>query len=221
MKHALLYVAILGLIAGCSTPKESLRVIDKSSALELKPNISKAEASFVEENGTLVLEFDEDGNWIKIKTSGTSPIEFNHSNAREQAFTVAQLRAKRTLIEFMTNEIKSQKTVTNFSDVVLRDILKDKNTTSSNPKSSGSSEDLDNVQSNTETNQESIENRNRANKVALSVREQINDNSTGILKGVYVSKRTLDRESNQVSVEVSVSRKTINTAFQVRSLMGN
>lgn len=236
MKRTLLCVAIASLIGatGCSTTKDIAKeppkepvvlaqvqpVVAKSTSLEKKPDVTKAEASFVESNGALTLEFDDEGNWLKIKTSGTSPLEFNHANAKEQAFTVAQMRAKRNLIEFLNNDVKSQKSVTNVSEVFLKDIVKDQNATKTKPKKE-STEDSDVLESNNETSQDSMENRKRANKVAMTVREQINDNAAGILKGVYVSNRSVDRESNQVSVELTVTRKTINVASQLRGLMGS
>jgi len=121
----ILAVAISTLLVGCATKQESVRVLPKESALEAKPDIKTAEVTFHEKNGTLILEFDEQGSWVRIKTSGTSPVEFNHANAREQAFTIATMRAKRNLVEFLSNDVKSQKAVSNISDVFLKDIVKE------------------------------------------------------------------------------------------------
>ncbi len=53
-----------------------------------------------------------------------------------------------------------------------------------------------------------------------NVREQIVDNANAILRGAYVSKRNIDPATNQVSVEISISRKTITAAQQIRAQMG-
>jgi hypothetical protein len=224
VKKTLLCVAVVSMLGmvGCSSTNPPLRGIDKNSALEKTPDLTKAEATFVEKNGNLILEFDEAGNWIKIRTTGTSPIEFNHASAKEQAFLVAGMRAKRNLIEFLNNDVKSQKTMKNISQVYLKDILKDTSSTGNKPKTivvDGVEEDVLDAPMNDQTAQESSANRDRANKVAMSVSEQITDNSQGIIKGVYISSRKIDVESNQASVEISVSRKSMNVAQQVRTIM--
>jgi len=214
MKKVILAVAVSALMVGCATKQEAVRPISKESALETKPDIKTAEVTFHEKNGTLILEFDEQGSWVRIKTSGTSPVEFNHANAREQAFTIATMRAKRNLIEFLSNDVKSQKAVSNISDVYLKDIVKE-DTTNSLKSLSADEEGTGNS-----SEQKSNENRNRANRVATNVREQIVDNANAILRGAYVSARNIDRATNQVSVEVSISRKTIVAAQQIRAQMG-
>ena len=45
------------------------------------------------------------------------------------------------------------------------------------------------------------------------------DNAQGIIKGAYISKREVDRDSNMVSVQVTVSKKSINAATNVRLMM--
>ena len=210
----ILAIAVSALMTGCATKQDSVRVLPKESALEAKPDIKTAEVTFHEKNGTLVLEFDEQGSWVRIKTSGTSPVEFNHANAREQAFTIATMRAKRNLVEFLSNDVKSQKAVSNISDVFLKDIVKE-DSANSLKSLSADEEGTGNT-----SEQKSTENRNRANKVATNVREQIVDNANAILRGAYVSKRNIDPATNQVSVEISISRKTITAAQQIRAQMG-
>jgi len=186
----ILAVAISALMAGCATKQESVRVLPKESALEAKPDIKTAEVTFHEKNGTLILEFDEQGSWVRI------------------------MRAKRNLVEFLSNDVKSQKAVSNISDVFLKDIVKEDSTNSLRSLSA------DEEGTGNASQQNSNENRNRANKVATNVREQIVDNANAILRGAYVSKRNIDPATNQVSVEISISRKTITAAQQIRAQMG-
>jgi hypothetical protein len=198
-KSVIAAAVLISLLAGCASTQEPVRVIDKKSALETKPDIGKAEATFLEKFGTVTIEFTEDGEWVRLKSTATSPLTFNHSNATEEAFMVATMRAKRGIAEFLNNEMRSEKIVKNISDVALKDIVNDNR---ANEDSVGS------------------ENRERANNIAVKVTERIQDNSNSILKGVYVSSRIIDRDSNRVSVEVSVSKKTINAAQMIRAKMG-
>lgn len=198
-KSVIAAAVLISLLAGCASTQESVRVIDKKSALETKPDIAKAEATFLEKFGTVTIEFTEDGEWVRLKSTATSPLTFNHSNATEEAFMVATMRAKRGIAEFLGNDMRSDKTVKNISDVALKDIVQDNR---ANEDAVGS------------------ENRERANNIAVKVTERIQDSSQAILKGVYVSNRVIDRDSNRVSVEVSVSKKTINAAQLIRAKMG-
>lgn len=200
-KSVIAAAVLISLLAGCaSTHQEPVRVIDKKSALETKPDIAKAEATFLEKFGSVTIEFTEDGEWVRLKSTSTSPLTFNHSNATEEAFMVATMRAKRGIAEFLSNEMRSDKTIKNISDIALKDIVQDNRTNEDDAVGS--------------------ENRERANNIAVKVTERIQDSSNAILKGVYVSNRIIDRDSNRVSVEVSVSKKTINAAQLIRAKMG-
>jgi len=65
----------------------------------------------------------------------------------------------------------------------------------------------------------SEEERKRASRISQSVTEKLTDNAQGIIKGAYISKREVDRESNMVSVQITVSKKSINAATNVRLMM--
>jgi hypothetical protein len=210
-------VVVTMLATGCSSfgnNKAPEPVIKVENKLETKPDIKKAEAEFIEANGSLQLQFSEEGEWLVIKTMGTAPINFNHSQGHEDAFMLASMRAKRNLIEFLNNDIKSNKAVDNLTKTSLRDIVSTKNKEQRAPNAKESDEAEG---AGIDTFNE--EDRRRANRISQTVTESIRDSSQGILKGAYIAKRAVDRETNMVSVTLMVSKKSINTSNDVRKMM--
>lgn len=214
MKMKLLAVAMFAAFAtGCASNKvEPVTKVDNK--LEQKPDVKKAEAEFLETNGTLQIQFSEEGEWLVIKTVGTAPINFNHAQGREDAFMLATMRAKRNLVEFMSNDVKSAKTAENIAKTSLRDIVKNSNTETKNRKVDPDSDD-DGVTG----GMASEEDRRRANRIAQSVTESMSDNSQAILRGAFVAKREVSRENNMVSVTIQVSKKSINASANLRTMM--
>jgi hypothetical protein len=145
---------------------------------------------------------------------GTAPINFNHSQGHEDAFMLASMRAKRNLIEFLNNDIKSNKAVDNLTKTSLRDIVSTKNKEQRKPNAK---EDEEAEGAGIDTFNE--EDRRRANRISQTVSESIRDSSQSILKGAYIAKRTVDRETNMVSVTLMVSKKSINASNDVRKMM--
>jgi hypothetical protein len=219
MKLKLLTIAIVAALAtGCASNKPE-PVTKVQNKLEQKPDIKKAEAEFLEVSGTLQLQFSEDGDWVAIKTTGTAPINFNHPQGREDAFMLATMRAKRNLVEFLTNDVKSGKVAENVTKTAMRDIVSNKNTEDRRRDSKNDNDSLFGSDGDVTGGMYSEEERRRASKIAQSVTETISDNSQFILKGAYVANRTVDRDSNMVAVTIMVSKKSMNTAAQVRTMM--
>jgi hypothetical protein len=214
MKMKLITVAILAALAtGCASNKVE-PVTKVENKLEQKPDVKKAEAEFLETNGTLQIQFSEEGEWLVIKTVGTAPINFNHAQGREDAFMLATMRAKRNLVEFMSNDVKSAKTAENIAKTSLRDIVTNTNNESRNRKVDPDSDDDGSV-----GGMASAEDRRRANRIAQSVTESMSDNSQAILRGAFVAKREVSRENNMVSVTIQVSKKSINASANLRTMM--
>jgi hypothetical protein len=217
MKKSILCLACIAIMSsGCSSfgTKAPAPIIKVENKLEQKPDIKKAEAEFLEANGSLQLQFSEDGEWLVIKTTGTAPINFNHPQGHEDAFMLAGMRAKRNLIEFLNNDVKSTKTAENITKTSLRDLVSVKNTEQRNPD----------VKKNDEDDSQGVdtyseEDRRRASRISQNVTESIRDSSQGIIKGAYIASRRIDRDSNMVTVVLVVSKKTINTSANVRKMM--
>jgi len=222
MKRSLISLAVIAVFTtGCSSfgSKAPEPVVKVENKLEQKPEIKKAEAEFLESAGTVQLQFSEEGEWLVIKTVGTAPITFNHAQGREEAFMLATMRAKRNLVEFLNNDVKSGKASENISKSALQDLVTTKNNESMKKNKDTKSNDLFGSDSDVEGGQFSEEERKRASRISQSVTEKLTDNAQGIIKGAYISKREVDRESNMVSVQVTVSKKSINAATNVRLMM--
>lgn len=221
MKHGIISMAVLALfVTGCASNKTAPAPVTKiENKLESKPDIKKAEAEFLETAGTVQLQFSEEGEWLLIKTSGTAPINFNHAQGREDAFLLATMRAKRNLVEFLNNDVKSGKAVENVTKTALKDIVSSNGSENRKRNKDTKTDELFGSDTEVDNSQYSQEERNRANKISQSVTETINDNSQGILRGAYIANRTVDRESNMVAVTMMVSKKSINAAALVRTQM--
>ncbi len=219
MKMKLLTVAILAALAtGCASNKVE-PVTKVENKLEQTPDIKKAEAEFLEATGTVQLQFSEQGDWLVIKTTGTAPINFNHPQGREDAFMLATMRAKRNLVEFITNDVKSGKVAENVTKTAMRDFVKNENTEDRRRDSKKEDNSLFGSDGDITGGMYSIEERNRASRIAHSVTETISDNSQFILKGAYVAKREVTRENNMVAVTIMVSKKSMNAAASIRTQM--
>lgn len=219
MKHTVIALAVIAAVgvSGCASNKVE-PVSKVENKLEMKPDIPKSEATFLTESGTVTLEFAEDGSWLVVKATATAPVNFNHSQGRDDAFTIATMRAKRNLAEFLNNDVKSDKVTESLTRTALRDIVKNENTESKNRKTlSDFDEDTD---TGPEGNQYSAEERRRASRIVTSVQESISDRTQAVLKGAYIADRKVNRENNLVSVTIQASRKSINAAGTIRSLMG-
>lgn len=219
MKLRNIAVAAAVLMAvGCASNQPTVSKID--NPLEAKPDIKQQEVTFLEANGLIHLEFDETGaEWLVIESTGTSPVNFNHANSREEALTVAAMRARANLIEFLNNGVKSEKFVENVSKSILNDNLTNGNVDVTEPVT-----ETNLLGENTTENQlvskvQNKEERTRATKVAQHVKQTIHESSNGILKGALISKRNINPDINMAAVTIRVSKKTIVAAHKIRAQM--
>ena len=115
----LLIVVCLIILSGCSlSPKK-----ESTNQLDAKLTLKKQEVNFLETYGKIKLEFDENvKGWITLESTGTAPLNFNQANSREEAFMLANMRAQRNLIEFLSSSIKSEKFTNSLSKVMLDDL---------------------------------------------------------------------------------------------------
>ena len=222
MNKKFIAVAVAGalMLGGCSTMNDKPTVSQITDQLESKPDIKAQEVEFLETNGKITLEFDENGNeWLVIESTGTAPVNFNHANSREEAFLVASMRARSNLVEFLNNSVKTEKFVENVSKTILNDSVKNGKTDQTEPVTET---DIFGDQTTSEQVVDRVANeeeRQRATKVAQLVRHTINESSNGILKGALVSSRKINTDIQMVSVTVRVSKKTINAAQKIRAQM--
>jgi uncharacterized lipoprotein YmbA len=174
-----------------------------------------AESSFDGTAGTLNLVFDDQGNWTKITAKGTASLGEDTSSARETSLMIATLRAKRSVAEFLNNDVKSSKTLTRVARSYARAFQSEHTKDESaamNDIDSDAIADLD-----IDGKGVRAENARQAQRFASVLTERIQDNSAAILKGAYVSHRVL--QDGQVVVELTTTRQSVAAAHQVSGMM--
>lgn len=202
-KRMIVALGLTAFLAACSsTPKLTDGATEKAVS-----------AKFVEENGPLTLSFDSHGNWLAIETSATAPVSNDIAAGLEVAFKIATMRAKRNLVEFLSNDVKSTKSIQTVSKTYLKQLRQTDNANAVDVESGEDSQNT-NVQGSQELQQ-------KANKLAMIVNERIDDNAQQIIKGVFVVNRKFSEDGVHVSVTIRVTQSSIKNADMVRHQMGH
>jgi len=142
--------------------------------------------------GEIKITYNKDGQFESMTASGSARMTNTLPSGQEEAFLIAKLRAQQKVVEFMKNELESER----FKKTVF-DSLQEGQTIGG--------------QSNNEIN----------SKIVSNVQEDILTKQKGILKGVYIDSKSFDKDTKTVLVVVKTSVRDIATANQVRALMGN
>jgi len=100
MSRFIVVLSLMFMIAGCSTTTENQG--GKGRDTEIGFNLP---------NGSLLLVVDGDGNFVSVKSSGAAQVLSDDPSAKEAAVTVATARAKRTLAEFMSDQLSSSNAI--------------------------------------------------------------------------------------------------------------
>lgn len=176
-----------------------------------------AESTFDGTAGTLNLVFDDHGNWVKITAKGTASLSEDTPPARETALMIATMRAKRSVAEFLNNDVKSSKTLIRVARSYARAFQSED---TENQAASMNDPDLDsNAMADPDIDGKGVraEKTRQAQRFASVLTERIQDNSAAILKGAYVSHRAL--QDGQVVVELTATRQSVAAAHQVSGMM--
>ena len=211
MKALIVTVLTLTLSACASTTEQAGNADTKAGAAASR----LAESSFDGTSGTLNLVFDDQGNWTKITAKGTASLGEDTPSARETALMIATLRAKRSVAEFLNNDVRSSKTLTRVARSYARAFQSEDTKDESaamNDLDSDTMADLD-----IDGKGVRAEKARQAQRFASILTERIQDNSAAILKGAYVSHRAL--QEGQVVVELTATRQSVAAAHQVSGMM--
>jgi putative hemolysin len=168
-----------------------------------------AETTFEETGGTLNLVFDAQGNWVKLTTKGTAAMTDDTPAARETTLAIATLRARQMVATFLSSELGSGKTMTRLVRNYTHAYPSSDNT---KPIAPLNTDDEAAMRLPADTDED-----RHAQQLATTLTEHIRDNSSAILKGAYVSGRSID--GAQAVVELTVSRASIDTARQISVMM--
>lgn len=142
--------------------------------------------------GDIKVTFNKEGQFETLQSAGTARVTSTLPSAQEEAFIIANMRAKQKISEFMKNELEGDK----FANTATESLQQGQTT---------------NGQANNEVN----------SKIAYEVQQNIKSKSKAILQGVYVESKSYDTATNTVRVVVRTGTKDISAAKQVRALMGN
>ena len=206
MKRLTILITALSLL-GCATGNglpnpDSPAITDEASS-------PQAESEFVESSGTLHLVFDAEGNWQKIVAKGSADLSGDSSTARESALMIATMRAKRTVAEFMNNDVKSSKT--------LDRIAKTYSSAFNTETADGDQQEDSETSIEPDSGERNTAQEKQAQRLASKIVEHIRDSSAAIIKGAYVSHRSLENE--RVIVELTATRESIGAAKLVSRMM--
>lgn len=206
MKQLTVLITALALL-GCSAGK-GLQVAESSSPKE-GVSLPQAESVFQESSGTLHLVFDAEGNWQRITSKGSADLSGESPTARESALMIATMRAKRTVAEFMSNDVKSSKTLNRIA------MTYSKNFQAS--EQDGARQDDSEASVNSDSGETNSTQERQAQRLASKLVEHIQDSSAAIIKGAYVSHRSLEDE--RIVVELTATRESIGAAKLVSRMM--
>lgn len=172
-----------------------------------------AESAFQESSGTLNLAFDSKGNWVKITSKGTADLAEDSPRARETALMIAGMRAKRTVAEFLNNDVKSAKTLTR----IARSYARNFQSSESRSADDADTDDSEAMSRLSDDQASRSEKTRQAQRFASILAERIHDNSSAIIKGAFVSYHSF--EDGRVIVELTANRESIGAARQISRLM--
>lgn len=212
---ALIMLIVMSALAACSSTSKQQSAIGDWHRKADAPAAIFAESAFKASAGTVTLLFDAKGNWVKITSKGTAELIDDSPGARETALMIATLRAKRTIAEFLNNNVKSSKTLTRIARSYSR-----KFQTSETQSDEGASNAMDDEameSASTAGQSDHVEKMRQANRVATILTERIREGSSAIIKGAYVSYRGFD--DGAVVVELTASRESIGAARQMSRVM--
>jgi hypothetical protein len=238
MKKRILIVAMSGLAAtliGCSSTPTNLSAggtIDPGASATTPIADQRLAASEFKKQGVKVI-YSLLGNVEAIEVTGYAATWGNSQNAEREAYRVAELEAKKSLIDFIYKEtITSTVSVTMISENLEH--AKDNNVnkfTTNKPGASegntGTAEDLvavdaevsQKMANGTTDSKENTAERNNALKIASRLRTTITSNNRGILSGLSLKEGSIINDGKGVMVVMRWDKKNNAVRIQVGKMM--
>lgn len=215
MKHTLLPLVLVAMLAGCSTPAPNIATVPESDSTpspQVEPIVNqRLTSSFDRRTIKIGLVCSNSTGTISksctksevdfIEVTGYAATNGSTSHNKEQAFVVAEMIAKSKLRHFISEDVTSDKVV----NTVTKTFEKATDLHNSN------SDNVDVADDETVISPGNTMTRDNSNNIARKVTEVIKVNAKGILRGVktineeIVDAHTVavtirwDRESNVVS----------------------
>lgn len=82
---------------------------------------SKDAIRYTQEFGKVEVTYTDEGDWLEIKSTASANVVNSEDAALEQAMNVATMRAKRNIVEFMTTQLQSKKSLDSITDSLTKD----------------------------------------------------------------------------------------------------
>ena len=178
MKKLILVAAMAAVLSACSTTKH----VD----LDNFEPVSKDAVKYTQDFGKVEVTFNDKGEWISLKSTGTSSMPLSENAALEQAMNVATMRAKRNIVEFIQTDLQSSKSHEAITNALAKDVTSDEGKT-----------------------------RERAGNIATKIQEKISVEANGLLKGVYIQDRKISSDGSTAVVTVQVDKRSMRVARQL------
>lgn len=141
--------------------------------------------------GDLKITYDKNGEFESISSKATAQVSTTLPNAKDQAVTIASLKARRQIAEFLKVDIQSERFL-----VTISRSLQETNMTN-------------NIGDNKE-----------GSKIAYNLRESIRQRSSSILQGTYLQSESFNPETNLVTVVISAGKKESKLLKDVKKSVG-
>jgi hypothetical protein len=211
-------IAISAIVGCSSSPKKDAptEVIRDSITVRTDDAATVlATASFAKQNGKVNIVFDSKGNWESISSVATGGISASTYEAQEQATTIATMRAKRNIAEFLSTDVSSTKTLV----VVSRTLQKAKETKDNQTGGqlvSLNESETDKVDQDLKDTSKQVNLDRNSFTIANTVREQISESSNAILKGLQVVAQGVSPDGRSMQVEIRIVKKHIGLANAIK-----
>lgn len=184
--------------------------------------------------GAMVITFDKKGNFLEITSKASAPIAGNNAFSVEQAATVAQMRAKRNIAEFISTQLNTtrsvkilsttvQKSLENTTNGMAQEVVINDHDFDANGDPIVGTSNVDGGAVTQPLNGTAVykDPNTNSEKIAQIVRENITTNASALLRGVMITDEKIIAEGRTIEVEVKTGTMTINAANQLRKLMGS
>lgn len=172
-KLTLALILGVGLLSGCATVD-----IKKESKIELN-------------GGAITISYSKDGEFLALESRAIAKVTSTLPSARDEAATVATLKARRQIVEFLKTDIESEQFL--------------KTLTSSNQKS----DDSDGLAKQTSVKAD----------IGYTIRETLRQKSSGVIQGSYVISEKYDPSTGVVIVTVGLGKPEKNALVQLRNYL--
>lgn len=229
MKHPFVIIAAAAaMVLGACSTKPTVPAATSAAPVPSAPGpIQRPDvlaASDFKRQGVRIV-YNTSGRIESIETVGYAPVWGRSTSAVREAFRVAELEAKKSLNDFINQEvITSETSVRMVSRNLERARTQQENTTSVNNSrdvvaSLASNESLVDPEDGDSASEQWRQNQREALTIATTVNNSIRIRNQGILSGLYLVEGEVIGEGRQVRVVYRWDEKNVQGRGQVRQLM--